>query len=402
MPAKPRLRPLDFVPVHYQGQQMLLLRDPLQLTDSQLCLPPALVQLLPFCDGSRTIEQIHRAFCRYLEVSIPIKMVTDTITQLDEACLLLNERYKHARWQRLIEYRAQSYRPPALAGANYPAQTDELRAYFATFGENDGQPITKWRGRGLVSPHIDYQRGGEVYARVWRRAEAAVKEADLVLIFGTDHNGGELVTLTQTAYATPYGILPIDTQLVDKLANALGSTAFSSELHHRQEHAIELSAVWLHHTLGKQAPCPVIPILCGSFQKFISNGIHPRQNKSLNRFIETLQVETQGQKVLAVASVDLAHVGPTFGDRFNMNSPRRAALKRSDNRLIQAIAAGDADRFYHEIARVQDKNKICGFSSIYLMLRYLQNHSGQVIAYQHCSADKEDNSLVSICGMLLD
>lgn len=402
MPANPRLRPLDFAPVHYQGQPMLLLRDPLQLTDSQLCLPPALVQLLPFCDGSRTIQEIHRAFCHYFEVLIPIKMVTDTIAQLDEACLLLNERSERARWQRLIEYRAQGYRPPALAGANYPAQADQLRAHLAAFGKNDHEPIKKWRGRGIVSPHIDYQRGGEVYAKVWRRAEAAVKEADIVLIFGTDHHGGELVTLTQTAYATPYGILPIDGELVAKLANALGSTAFASELHHRQEHAIELSAVWLHHTLGKQASYPVIPILCGSFQPFVSNGTHPRQNKALNRFIETLQAETEGKKVLAVASVDLAHVGPNFGDRYTMNRARRVALKRSDKSLMRAIAAGDADRFYHEIARVQDRNKICGFSSIYLMLRYLQNHSGQEIAYQHCSADEQDNSLVSICGMLLD
>ena len=33
--------------------------------------------------------------------------------------------------------------------------------------------------RGLVSPHIDYQRGGLVYAQVWRAAAQAAREAEL-------------------------------------------------------------------------------------------------------------------------------------------------------------------------------------------------------------------------------
>lgn len=402
MSTKPRLRPLNFLPVTYQGQQMLLLRDPLQLTDNQLCVPPGLAHIIPLCDGSHTIEQIHHEIREYIGIFISTKVIANTLRKLDDAGLLVNEHSKRLRRQRLIDYRAQGYRPPALAGASYPADADELQPYLAAFAEDDREPITEWRGRGVVSPHIDYQRGGEVYSKVWRRAKAAVKEADLILIFGTDHNGGELVTLTKNAYATPYGVLPLDYELVDALADAIGSTAFTSELHHQKEHAIELSAVWLHHALERQAPCPVIPILCGSFHEFVSRGTHPKQDQSLNRFIETLKTETAGKKVLAVASVDLAHVGPSFGDHFNMNKTRRTALKRSDESLMQAIADGDADRFYYEIATIQDQNKVCGFSSIYLMLRYLENSSGQVIAYEHCPGDEQDNSLVSICGMLLD
>ncbi len=402
MPTKPRLRSLNFLPVTYQGQQMLLLRDPLQLTDNQLCVPPGLAHIIPLCDGSHTIEQIHHEIREDIGVFISTKVIANTLRKLDDAGLLVNEHSERLRKQCLIDYRAQRYRPPALAGTNYPADADELDSYLVAFGEDDREPITEWQGRGVVSPHIDYQRGGKVYSKVWRRAKAAVKEADLILIFGTDHNGGELVTLTKNAYATPYGVLPLDDELVCPLAHAIGSTAFASELHHRQEHAIELSAVWLHHALDKQASCPVIPILCGSFHQFVSRGTHPKQDQSLNRFIETLKTETAGKNVLAVASVDLAHVGPSFGDHFNMDQTRRDALKRSDASLMQAIASGDADRFYHEIASVQDRDKICGFSSIYLMLRYLENRSGQVIAYEHCPADEQDNSLVSICGMLLD
>jgi len=43
---------------------------------------------------------------------------------------------------------------------------------------------------GVISPHIDYQRGGPVYAAVWQRAAGAIRGAELVIVFGTDHSGG--------------------------------------------------------------------------------------------------------------------------------------------------------------------------------------------------------------------
>jgi AmmeMemoRadiSam system protein B len=144
-----------------------------------------------------------------------------------------------------------------------------------------------------------------------------------------------------------------------------------------------------------------VPILCGSFHQFIHNGGHPDEDPHISNFIETLRVQTAGKRVLAVASVDLAHVGPNFGDDFIMDAERRAGLIRSDASLMDAIKKGDVSRFYNEIAQVGDRNRICGFSSIYLMMRYLGETHGRQVAYQHCPADMEDTSLVSICAMLL-
>ncbi|MGB0384453.1 MAG: AmmeMemoRadiSam system protein B [Ardenticatenaceae bacterium] len=403
MSFKPLLRSIDFRPVSHDGQEMLLLHDWLELTDFQLVIPPVLTELLAFCDGTRTIAEIYHAFCGRIGRFVDHRVVTETIARLDEACLLENERSRRAYASVVAEYRKLPSRPPAHAGVSYPTEADKLWRYFTAFGADDKEAVSEWRGRGVVSPHIDYHRGGKVYAKVWRRAAAAVKEADLVLIFGTDHKRGEIVTLTQNAYATPYGVLPTDLGLVHKLAHALGpDLAFASELNHREEHSIELSAVWLHHTLAGQAPCPMVPILCGSFHHFVMNGRHPLQDERLNRFIATLKAETAGKNVLAVASVDLAHVGPAFGDRFRMDRRRRQQLARSDNSLMQAIASGDANRFYYQIASIKDKNRICGFSSLYFMLRYLQNTRGTQIAYAHCPADAQKASLVSVCGMLLD
>jgi AmmeMemoRadiSam system protein B len=389
--------------VIYQDEQMWLIRDPLELTDYQLILPPALAQMLIFVDGSRTLPEIQAAFAVQFGASLPFEVLEETLATLDDAYLLANERSKGLIEGQLQEYRSLPFRPSTLASMGYPEDPVELRAALAEFEQGDKLADWKpWSGRGIISPHIDYHRGGPVYAQVWRRAQAAVQEADLVLIFGTDHNGSPgSITLTQTPYVTPYGILPTDLDLVNDLVDEIGPDLFDEELHHRKEHSVELSAVWYHHIRGEE-PCPVVPILCGSFHHFIMNGHQPQADPKLNAFVETLLEKTAGKKVLTVASVDLAHVGPAFGDDFFMNALRREELTRDDKSLMEAIAQGDAERFFSEVASVEDRHRICGFSSIYLMLRYLGPTKGLSIAYEHCPADRQDTSLVSICGMLLE
>lgn len=408
--TKPLLRPLDFQPVNHQGQQMWYLHDPQQLTDQQLVMPPVLAQMLLFCDGAHTPDAIHAALCQRVGFNVPRDVVDDALARLDEACLLDNERSRQALQGVVEAYRNQPFRPPSLAGLSYPERPFALAAMLEGYsGADDLNGWQPWRGRALISPHIDYQRGGPVYAKVWQRAQTAVLEADLVIMFGTDHRGGAgTFTLTRLPYATPYGVLPTDTAVIDHVAAAIGEdVAYAEELHHRQEHAIELSAVWLHHIYHQAgvAPKPMIPILTGSFHHFVQNGGHPAEDETLKTAVAALQKATGGKRVLTVASVDFAHVGPAFGDDFPITAERRAALRRSDNHLVHAITQGDAASFYDQIAAVQDQNRICGFSPIYLMLQYLGGQNsveGIRVAYDQCPADDEDTSFVSINGILLE
>lgn len=406
MTEKPSLRPLDFQPVTHQGQPMWLLRDPQRLSESQLMVPAPLAQMLLFCDGQHTVDEIHAAFSRYVGGDVDYEVITNALAQLDEACLLENERSRKARRKLLEAYRAQSNRPPALADLSYPGDPERLSNLFQQFGAGDDlNQWNGWQGRGIISPHIDYQRGGAVYAKVWQRAKPALLDADLVMILGTDHNGSAgAITLTRQPYATPFGILPTDVGLIEKIAQSIGlENAFAEELHHQREHSVELSAVWLHH-IFKQAgvpPCPMVPVLCGSYHQFVMSGTHPADDPLIRKTIETLKRETAGKKVLIVASVDLAHVGPAFNDDFVMDASRRDQLAQSDSSLVQAILGGDADAFYAQVSAVQNRNRICGLSSIDIMLRYLGGANGVEVAYDHCDADTKGDSLVSICGLLL-
>lgn len=388
---------------------MWLLRDPLELSENHIIFTPDLAKLLIFFDGTRHLEQIQRDFREHFGESIEMDVIVEVVDKLDEACLLKNKRSEIQEREIIQAYRQLPNRPPALAGLGYPDKPEEIDSLFAAYAQDDDlNGWHPWSGRGIISPHIDYERGGPVYAQVWRRASQAISEADIVLIFGTDHNGSPgQITLTEKAYATPYGEIPIDGAIINSLVEQIGPGTLSEELHHRKEHSVELSAVWLHHMIhatGTQNnhPTKMIPILCGSFQHYLAQGKHPKDDPAIIDIISALREATSGRRVLAVASVDLAHVGPSFGDDFIMDEDRRRELSKSDDRLMAAITDGEADKFFDEIAAIGDRNRICGFSSIYLLLRFLGPSKGRLLAYDHCPADLDNTSLVSICSMLLD
>ena len=401
----PKLRPLDFQPVYFQGQHMWFLRDPLNLSSEQILVPSELTPLFMYLDGTKNIKEIHRTFCLATGVQVPYQNILDAITRLDAACLLDNERSRKEIESQLSAYRAQAFRPPSLAGRGYPEDAQELSDYLNEFLTiKQSEPTQAWSGRGIISPHIDYHRGGPVYAQVWDRAAEGVSSADLVIILGTDHNGGaDDITFTKLPYATPYGVLPIEEDVINKLANGQDSP-FSEELHHRDEHSIELSAVWLHHTLKKQGleTIPMIPILIGSFHHYLNNGGHPENNQKFTWFVDSLKSLMSSRKVLVVSSVDFAHVGPNFGDPFPILGSKKSEIKAYDDQLISSAITGDSNGWFKKIADVQDRHRICGFSPTYFLLRTLGPTSGFQVAYDQCPADGENTSIVSISGLLID
>ena len=404
----PTLRPISFDQQEHEGQPIWVLRDPMNLAEEQICLPLALARMVSQCDGSNSAEQLHQLLCTDTQQDLPFEIITNTLNQLDELYLLENSRSQAAIDAMNRSYHNQPFRPPAFAGINYPDKPQPLDEYLAHFSKDDAElkEWPGWNGRAIIAPHIDFQRGGPVYGKVWQRAKEAIDSAEICLIFGTDHNGGAAsLTLSQLPYATPYGTLPTDPEIVNALAQSIGEDeAYKLELNHRNEHSIEFSAVWFHY-LRQHNPCPVIPILVGSFYHFTPHQ-HPGSDEKLMRFIETLQRVTQGKRVLSVASVDLAHVGPAFDSNYLMDNRKREELAKSDLAIREAIMAGDSESFYQQIAKTRNANNICGFSPIYMMLRYL-NSGGNTcnasdIAYDQCEADEQNTSVVSICGMLID
>lgn len=396
-----KLRAIDIRPLIYEGRPSLLLRDPLKLTDKMIVVPQQIIPVLQLCDGVYDSQAMRAKLIIEHGMTVDQDVLDDFLTTLDDALLFENDRFAQERERALTEYRQAPHRPLTHAGETYPDDPDELRFLINGYLDAvDDVSADSGPGRGLLSPHIDYLRGGLVYAKVWKQAKNMVKDADLVVLLGTDHMGSEnLISLTTQNYATPYGILPTDQNIVSALAEAIGpKAAFAAELHHRGEHSIELASVWLHHMRDGE-PCELVPILCGSFQKFVEDGLDPKDDQTIKSVLDVIKRETASRNVIFVAAGDLAHVGPAFGDP-PLDFAGRAKIKQADDELIDMMCAGDARGFFETIKRNSDRNNVCGTSPIYLAMHMMGQVQGEQIAYDRCPADEENTSIVSISGIV--
>ncbi|HEX5414512.1 MAG TPA: AmmeMemoRadiSam system protein B [Chloroflexota bacterium] len=400
--SAPRLRSLELKWIQEGGEPRLFMRDPAGISPHAVAVPGWVAMLLGFCDGQHDISGIQAGFAQRTGQVIPREQVEGLLEQLDELLFLDSPNFTAARASLLDDFHAAPFRAPSHAGAVYPTDAEALVAALDGYRDGLNEPTDR-PVRGIICPHIDYQRGGPVYAQTWDRAADAIQEVDLVVVFGTDHSGSAgSVTLTRQNYATPFGVLPTAVDVVDTLAQAIGpGAAFAEELHHRNEHSIELASVWLH-AARRDNPPEVVPILCGSFYAFTEGEADPATFSRFEAILSALREATAGRKVLVVAAADLAHVGPAFGDTEPYGAAKREALEAADSRLLSAIVAGDAAGFFGQLREVHDCNRICGLPPIYLTLRFLEQARGEVVGYDQCPADPEDGSFVSIAGVLLE
>jgi len=400
----PKLRPVQPMPTAHAGRAGFVLRDPLALSEQSLFLPRELAPLLALCDGTRDLAGLRAALMVRFGVRVSLEVLAQFVVQLDAAYLLDNERFAEARQAAKAAYQDAPFRPPRLAGKSYPADPDQLTAYLAAFQAelppDERASETDAAVRGVLCPHIDFQRGGRVYAGLWRRAVEAARQAELIVVLGTDHNGGSLLTLTGQRYATPWGTLPTAGEVVDALAHVIGEEeAFHDELNHRVEHSIELAIVWLHAALGDRTP-RLVPILTGSFQGFVEGQDSLEGHEKIAAVVGALREIAARQRTLVIAAADLAHMGPAFGGR-PLDFLGQAQLKRADDQLLQAVCAGDAGAFFDQIKAEGDRRNICGLPPIYLTLRILGQGRGEVTGYEVCPADQANTSSVSVAGVLL-
>lgn len=401
--SRPKLRPLDIRHHFQQGQSYFVLRDPQKITDQTLLVPQIFGPLLALCDGTHDLDQLTLLFSRKMGMAVDVNLVTELLTALDEALFLESDRFQVAHQSVINAFRTASHRPPMLAGLSYPDEPRLLWQHLQDYLEavDSVEPLTvDWtHPLGLLSPHIDYARGGAVYAQVWKRAAQVAREAELVIILGTDHYGSDPFTLTRQNYATPYGTLPTACSIVDTLAAVIGEeAAFAGELRHRGEHSLELVAVWLHHMRAGVA-CPVVPILCGGFHRFFRDGDHPNRDRITQQVLSTLREIAGTQRTLVIASGDLAHVGPAFGGK-PLDAKLRTALRRADEELLSHMCAGDAEAFFYAIRRIKDGNNVCGVAPIYLTMQTVGALRGEQIGYATCPADDADTSAVTVGGMI--
>jgi AmmeMemoRadiSam system protein B len=412
---RPRLRPLEAFPLEEQGQRFLGLRDPSGLTDAVARLPPAAVAVVQLCDGETSRDEICLEFERRYKSPLARAVLDQLLDQLDQALLLDSDRFRQHSATVFAEFARSPVRPAHLAGKSYPGEAAELTGLLDSFFEpprGPGRPngAAVPLPRAIIAPHIDFHRGGPAYAWAYRSLAEAAQLPELVVVFGTDHNGADHpFTLTRKHYDTPLGRMETDVALVDALTAAvrtgLGATAadglYRDEHHHRGEHSIEFQMVWMRHLWKERADSVrVLPILCGSLHHLIRDARDPSTDAAVSFVLSTLAKLTEGRRTLWIAGADLAHVGPRFGDEEPLDASDRESLERRDQATLDACSRGDARGWFSEIAREQDRRRVCGLGPIYALLECARPGLGRVRAYGQCPADEGGGSLVSIASVV--
>jgi len=412
-----KLRAVPIEVAQIQGRPALVFVDPARLAGRPVLLPFAFAPIVQLLDGTRDRSMLAADLAARDDGGWPDDVIDEVIGHLHRAFLLENEASLTALSLAVAAFRDLPARPPAHADAVYPAHAgrlaDVLDGYLAAIGGHavvragdDGAPggahgdDIAWPF-AFFSPHIDYARGGLVYAGVWHHARAAVEAADIAVLIGTDHQGpAGTWSLTRQSYATPYGTLPTDTAAVDALAEAIGADrAFAGELRHREEHALELIAVWLHHMRGGR-PIDVVPVLVGGFDHFEADPDEPERDATVRAAVERLRTTIRGRRALVIASGDLSHVGPAFG-QLPMTNDDLVTLRSDDHALLERLCAGDRTGFFAPIQHSANRTNICGVAPFWLTMAVAEATGGTLIDYDQCPADDDDTSWVSIGGVVL-
>jgi AmmeMemoRadiSam system protein B len=352
-------------------------------------LSPPLYLIVSLFDGQHSILDIQAEYMRKFREFLYTEKLQEIISQLDEALFLEGERFQEASRQKEEEFKKASFREAVFAGKSYESDPDRLKAQLEGYfeGENGPGSLGETKGKsglkGVVAPHIDFQRGGSCYAfahrEIWERNASAC-----FIIFGTAHAPMENpFCLTRKDFVTPLGTLNVDKELVDAIQSRCPDDLFKDEGVQRSEHSIEFQSVFLRYLYPEPNSLKIVPILTGSFHEVIEKGISPMEFKPIRQFIDALKeaVSSLGREVCYIASADLAHMGVQFGDRDGVSEYGLRVIAQEDQEMLEYAEKMEGEGFFSSISRERDRRKICGLPPIYSMLKTLEAEEGKLLKY---------------------
>ncbi len=403
--VRPRLRYVDIFPVPgEEGKRAFGIRDPQHVSDKVLRLQIEAACALQFFDGAHTLPEIQAAYREAYKIEFPLDLLEQLCRLLDEGLFLDSDNFE-LHYRRLASsFHEAPVREAFHAGVSYDEDPAALKEGLGQlFAPPDGPGLPGRRDSrrsipGIVVPHIDLRLGGHAYAWAYKEL-AEAQPPELFVILGTGHNGTRNpYVLTCKRFATPLGEVPVEAEFISGLQERHGGELFEDELAHRSEHTIEFQVLFIQQLFGNTTP--VVPVLCS-----FSHGDpgHGSTGEAIERFIEALRtmMAVDGRRICLIASADLAHVGPRYGDPTGFSGEELEAVKDADREMLEHVERVDAEGFLGYLAQEDDRRRICGFSPIYTMLKAVQAEKGRVVAHDHGDMDPV-GSICSFASVVLE
>ncbi|MBN1465900.1 AmmeMemoRadiSam system protein B [candidate division KSB1 bacterium] len=398
----PKIRP-GIQPFRYQDRNKNLfvgLKDPLELSEAIILLPLDLYYLLQFCDGAHSLEDMLSCYTRRFGAVLPADRLHKMIKKMDDGLLFDNERSQKRIAQIEAAFRNQDIRAATCAGDSYAFERSALEKELQTYhdaGAVDKSILTRFEKKNIkamILPHIDLRLGGATYAAAYdvlRRAQPI----DLFVILGISHQPTtHAFVMTTKDFQTPLGLVKTDKTIVKNIMERCTTDFFADEIVHRDEHSIEFQTLFLRYHCTSDFR--IVPILC-SFSHLPSAA----NKKQIAEMTAALRAETDSYRgtVCFIASVDLSHIGPHYGDDFRPDSFMLAKVEQADKDVLDALAQHDMAKFEQYFIRSNNKYNICGYPALRTLMEILPPAHATLLHYDNAIMDDE-RSTVTFASMI--
>lgn len=394
--ALPPLRQsLEAIQVEQDGKPIVVLHDQEGLNDQSVAVTLPGFLLAMMLNGQNTLADVQTGFSKATGAMVSPEEIKALISQLEKSDLLETPAVQEKRKNILKQFMSATTRKAVHGGGAYPENLLELASFMGKFFQDAQGPGKQLSSAplgvppvGLIAPHIDLHRGGAAYAWAYQ-ALSETPPPDVIVSLGVAHmSPNSPWVFTKKDYETPYGPMKVHNGLYDELASALWYNPVADEWVHRREHSLEFQALWLKYLWKEKAPAWV-PILCSSFDRFCTDrapSTVTSVDEALLKMGGILKAhQDKGLKVLVLAGVDLAHVGPRFGDELQLGPELEKKVEGEDRISLDHAMKLEADKFYMSVVADDHWRKVCGLSATYSGLRLISalapDSRGKLLSY---------------------
>lgn len=378
---------------------LVVLYDGQGYSETNVHLPMDIVDYLLYMDGRRTVLELAGHAARAGRPFDTGKFL-EVVEILEEDCFLETSRYTARKEEVHRQYNSLTVRPAAFAGESYPDDPEELREVLDEYLANPGLVPEAPAPVGIFVPHVDPRVGGHIYGPAYNALRRS--DADTFIVLGVPHlMSYDRFMFSRMDFDTPLGVLPTDTEFIDRFREKLSFDLTEDEIAHRQEHSIEFQAVFLRH-LFPDRDIRIVPVLAGSLHEYVESGTG---NATADSYLTELYAalaetgEELGRNVAWIASVDFCHIGKKFGDSFPA-AEKLAEIREHDMKLIEQVVTPDAEGFLQRLVDVRNRFRVCGTSPMYAFLRSVQPSHGTLLGYDQWD-ETERESAVSFAALAL-
>jgi AmmeMemoRadiSam system protein B len=387
---RPHVRPVQPIPVSKDGKQFVALRDPAMLQSQTMVVPVPALRVLQQFRGEKTLEEIAAL------AQGDVQQLAELARALDRVGLLWGPTFEELESKRWTDLETAGALPPRVT-SSLGESPDECRTTIAGYFEQTEDPELDAAPHAIVAPHLDYARGWPNYAAAYY-AWQSMDAPDRVVVLGTNHFGlGDGVVLTQLGFETPMGRCEADRAVIDRLVEDLGRPVIADQLDHLPEHSIELQLPWIQYcfgdvpVVGALIPDPLVDMISDDGERV-----------QATRFIESLAstLDAAGGQTLFIASSDLSHVGPQFGEPRPVDDQRRMDVERHDRDMMSKYLAGDPDEFVAAMRWNKNPTRWCSVGNMTALLQLAHPESIELIDYRQ-AYDERGTALVSSAAMTL-